>query len=719
MSNKVDIYIANATPHSFHLGTNEISGRVQSLGEVPRPMHLPFCLFYAQKGTADEVMVDGAAFTSIFGDETLNEQSPYFNHSSAFIKGILNDGGIILAKRIIPEGAETPASLRLSLEYLETTYNEYERDAEGNFIRQAGGFATTGRQINGIMYRYVVENVPVVETDIGGVIYKSSEFGLGAESVGDLTDGLGNSSKRVPLFDFSVASAGRHGNLSGVSIWSPRSVDQSPINLIAMNDTGSYPFRLSLHTKATPTSSAYIHTTTIGAREVDFTLKPASISKAGVPYYIGETFVDQYNDLTPSNPLVPPTYGPFSRIHVYQNNIDAALELFMTKELDVEDYGDFAGFGEEDIPTKKYLFDLFGGKHSKGSPYQSFRPGDLGENGTILDQNVILWARGGSDGEMSDEGFANAVEVWLEEMADPNGKYMDDVAYNDSVFYDTGLPFELKLKLGKYISTRKDRWVCVSTHVAGEEGLIPPAEENARLAAIRSALRLHPDSTLFGTSTYRALILKGSGRLDKTVSSYRKRLPISYEIARMLTKYWGAPTGRANPRYDYTEGDNNYFRYMVDVSNSWTPYQVRNQAWAAGGMWSQRSERKRDFFPMYRTIFDDDSSTLTTLRTMLVHVEVNKIGYEGHRRFSGKDWPENRFLDEVQEFYFGATGDYKFGGKVEVDWSVTLTNLDKERGWSWHTESLIYADNQRTVQVFNSTNQRRSDKPANSNAIIA
>ena len=37
----------------------------------------------------------------------------------------------------------------------------------------------------------------------------------------------------------------------------------------------------------------------------------------------------------------------------------------------------------------------------------------------------------------------------------------------------------------------------------------------------------------------------------------------------------------------------------------------------------------------------------------------------------------------------------------------------------WHTEGIVYADGQRTVQVFNTTNMRRSDKPENSPAIVA
>lgn len=717
---KVDIYVSNATPYSFHLGTDDKSGKVQTLKSLPRPMHLPFFLFYGQKGTLDEVMVDGAAFAKIYGTETLRENSPYFNHVSPFIKGVLEDGGTILAKRIVPKGAEKLASVRVSLEYVETTVDEYQRDREGNFVKDSrGGYTTTGKQIPGVLYRFVTDEIPTTEVSAGTNTYKNFEFGIGSESVGDLTDGQGATSKRVPLFDFVTNSPGAHGNLSGISIWSPTSKDGSPINHIAFSDTGSYPFRMQLVTKETPTSNPVVATTVAGAREIDFSLKPEAVSKSGLHYHLGETFIELYNDLTPANPLLPPTFGPFTRLYVYQNNIDSVLELFTTKEISAEQRGDFSGVTSTDVSAKKYLFNLFGGRHSDGDPYQTYRQGELGTNGVILGSNSVMWAKGGTDGDMNDADFAKAVEAWLEEVADPNGKYMDNVSYNDSTFWDTGFPLETKLKMGKYIATRKDRWVCVSTHVAGEEQPISIAEENTRVAAIRSAVRLFADSSIYGTGAYRAVIVAGSGRIDKTVSSYKKRVPKSYELCRIVSKYWGASIGRANSTYDYTEGTNNFFKYLVDVTNSWAPYQVRNETWASGGMWSERSDRKVDFFPAFRTVYDNDSSTLTTLRPMLVHVELNKIGYEGHRAFSGKDWPEDRFLQEATDWYYDQIKDYKFGGKVEVEWSIEVTKLDKEKGYMWHTEGIVYADGQRTVQVFNTTNMRRSDKPENSPAIVA
>lgn len=728
----MDIYINNPTPNSFHLGTKDLSGRPQSVVATPRAPHMAFCPFYSEKGPVEEVVVDGTAFTKLFGGKTLDPLYKYYNHSSVFIEGMLADGGTIIAKRIVPESAERKAGLRLALEYVEVEVDEYERDPSGQFRLDGGRKVTTGRKIPGISYRWVLEELKPETVTLSSRTIQNS--GLGRASTNQVDFSVeGVVGKRYPILDFEVSSSGAWGNLTGISIWAPKVNDQSPLNIGAMNDTGSYPFRLQVLTKPNATSNKTVETTVMGSREIDFSFKPGAISKVGVRYNLAETFVNHYNNIRSDDPNIPPTFGSFSRIHVYQQNIDTLLAVFLQKELDVSGsqvpvlnpqtgemenvtryYGDFAAVTEENKADAKYLFNLFTGMHSDGRPYQTFRMSDNvttteGEV-TTLREGSVQWSTGGTDGEMNDTKFAAAVDALLEEFADENGKYMDDTTYNDSVFYDTGYPIETKFNLNKYMANRKDRWVCATTHVSGE-GVILPAEENARLAAIRSRLKLSPDSAIFGTPTFRAIVVKGSGKFRSSVSSYEKRVPVSYEICRLFTKYWGAGTGRADARWDPTEGDNNYLRYLTDISNPWVPYVRRNEAWGAGGMWAERSESGRFYFPAIRTIYEDYSSTLMNARIMLFHVELNKIGAELRRRFSGKDWSQARLKQEAESWFYTQVKDNKFGGTIDVEGELYFTAIDTERSWSWHFVARVYGDNIKTVQTFYSENYRRSDKP--------
>ena len=726
-NNVVDVFIANATPQNIDLGTADYSGRAVTLAPIKRAMFMPYIPFYAQKGPLDEVIVDGNAFTTIFGDDTLDEDSPYFNHSSVFLKAILQEGGTIIAKRILSEDANKLGSLRLYIDYVETEVEEYERDASGQFVKDDNGdYVTTGRTLPGIKYKFVVGEVPSESIQVGDDTVTTWNFGLGSEEAGDqLDDATGNTSKRVPLFDIAAPSPGAYANLSGISIWAPTTIDPYPINNVALADTDSYPFRLSVKTKATPTSSPVVSTTMKGSREIDFSLKAEAKSRAGVKYQLEEVFIKEYNNLKPEDPTTPATYGSFSRIHVYQDNIDAVLKLFMEKETaDTNSiigtpFESIDGTDEEQIKENMYLFNLFTGRHIDGTPYQTYRIGDTSASGTILGDTITVWASGGSDGEMNDDLFANAVNGLLNQFNDTNSIYMDDTRFNDSVFIDTGYPLETKKLLGKYISARKDRFVIATTHVAGEDNIIPVAEENARITFINGYARAYPDSTIFGTGTFRFITCKGTMELKPSVSNYSHRIPITYELVRLFTKWAGNTEGRHRPRWDYTEGDNNYFKYGTNVSNSWTPYAVRNEAWSAGGMWAERSEYGLYYFPAIRTIYADDTSTLMTPRIMMVHVELHKIGNEMQRQFTGKDWSQSRFKQEIEDWFYNRIGGNKFAGRVDIQFDVVFTELDEERGYAWHGIAKVYGDGIKTVQTFYSENYRSSDKPTDFNGIRA
>nr|DAT15071.1 MAG TPA: Structural Protein [Caudoviricetes sp.] len=714
-----EIYISNATPHSNHLGTKDLSARVVDRTPLLRPMFLPYFPFFGRKGTLDEVMVDGAAFESIYGSETLDERSPYFNHASVFIKGILNAGGKIIAKRIVPEKDRKYASLRVSLEYVETQVDEYVRDPSGHFkLNNNNENETTGRKVPGALFRFHVEEIPTVTLNTGAGNIETFQFGMGAQSVSDLTDGTGQVGKRVPLFDFVAPSPGEHGNLNGMALWAPTTISPSPVNYVPLNDAKAYPYRLRLVTKPTSTSSPAISYSRLGMPEIDFCLKPEARSKAGVDYHIGDVFLDSYNDLIPENPLVPPTYGPFSRLHVYQENVDSVLSMLVKKETDVEKIGDLTNVTDENINELRYLFNVLGGQHSDGTPYQTYRRATIGGAATPLGENTYVWAKGGRDPEMTDALFEAEVDALLKEFEDPNSKYMDEVQFNDSVFIDTGYSLDFKRKMGRYLANRKDRWVLATTYVHDEKP-ISAAEELGRISMIAGAIRRYPDSQIHGTSAFRCVVAKGSGLLAKSVSSYKKRVPVTYEIAVLLTKYWGAGNGIANSRWDWSEGSNNKFNYLIDVTSGFVPYQVRNGYWAAGGMWAQQDERKTSYFPAYRTIFDDDTSTLTNMRTMLVHVDINKIGAEMQRVFSGKDWTQDRMKQEMTEWFYDQLKGNKYGGKVEINVKITFTKMDVQRGYSWHTEVTVFSDHFYTVQTFESINRRRSDKTVDDDTITA
>ena len=107
------------------------------------------------------------------------------------------------------------------------------------------------------------------------------------------------------------------------------------------------------------------------------------------------------------------------------------------------------------------------------------------------------------------------------------------------------------------------------------------------------------------------------------------------------------------------------------------------------------------------------------MRTMLVHVDINKIGAEMQRVFSGKDWTQDRMKQEMTEWFYDQLKGNKYGGKVEINVKITFTKMDVQRGYSWHTEVTVFSDHFYTVQTFESINRRRSDKTVDDDTITA
>ena len=715
----MDIYIPNATPNSNHLGTKDHSARPATNAPVARAQHMAFIPFQSPKGSLEEAMFDGNSFANLYGAEALQEDSPYFNHASVFLKGLMQSANVVIGKRILPKEAEKYAAVRLWLDVLETEGDVYERDPTGAFKLDASGAKIpTGATTTVYETRVVTTPIAYTVQNVAGTTLTTWDFGSAAAEVGDLTDALGNTSTRYPLFDLAVPHYGAYGNLNGISIWSPKLSDIQIANQQILDETGAFPLRLELRSKDTPTASPTVQNTLMGAREMDFVIKSGAKSKGGVRLNLEESFVRTYNEMNPVVAGTPPTYGPFDKLHVYTDNIDKIRKDIYKAEIALEQISDLSGLTLADVDKEYFRVNFVGGHHIDGTPYQTVRQADLGTVGTLFDSSVVHWATGGVDGILSDAEFAAEVEALMAEFGDPNGKYSDDVTFNDSVFYDTGYPISTKLTIPRYMSTRKDRYVVMTTHVAGEAKQTA-AEENARLAMIVGAVRLYPDSTYWNTANFRAVAVKGSMKLIESYAMYDHRVPVSFELMMMDARWRGGMNGKQLPVYDLTEGENNYLSYGTDYSNPWTPYRVRNAAWSSGGMWAEKDERGRYYFPAIRTIFGDDTSTLLNFRVMVAHVELNKIGAEMRRRFTGKDWSEARFKDEIENWFYTQIGDNKFGGKLKVEGECIFTAIDTEKGFAWHFVARVYGDNIKTVQTFYSENYRMADLPDDSNARTA
>lgn len=697
--------IINGAPRTVMLGINDKSTRQLVFEPAPRAIHTPLSFLFAQWGPTDEPqLVYGSTRELLYGDATFDMRSKYATHATLYANLFNENANSVLIKRVVPKDTPDPANVRLYIDYIETTEDEYERNEDGSFKTSANGdYLTTGEKIPVIKAKFVKEYIaPTV--DENGV--SSNNVGKGTITVGDqVIDGV--TSKRVPIFDYELPYQGSLGNDYGFRVWGPTVNDNNQLNINLLEQDNVYPFRFAFAKKNSDTSSSSFISTVRAEPYLDFTLKPDLIDKANdLQRYLGDILSDNYQDLTPSLGF-PVNYGPFRRFHIYQEYIDEILELIFNLESNkVYTYNELTGLTPKD---GKYMVNLFGGVTSKGIPYQSYRFAPLtNENCIRPTEYTTIYASGGGDGTLTKENFEHLVADEIKQFNEENSKWQDIIGRPCSFFWDSGFSMETKYQLGKFISLRKNTVVILSTHVDGE-GILDSISESARATSLISRVRSYAESEYFGTPTCRAVVCTQSGKLiGKT---YKNRVSLSYDLASKVSRL--ANSQRFKSEYLFNKVPTNVVDTLTDISNGWVPEKVRSQDWANGMMWVEQLEDRKYYFPAFRTAYKDDTSILTSLITTMAMADMETIGDEVRRMFSGSQDPIGTLLYNVEEEYKKRV-EGRYSDLFVIKPIATQTVADEARGYSWTLTVKVYANNPRTVMTLIIESHRSSELIENS-----
>jgi hypothetical protein len=323
-----------------------------------------------------------------------------------------------------------------------------------------------------------------------------------------------------------------------------------------------------------------------------------------------------------------------------------------------------------------------------------------------LTETTTLFATGGGDGTMNDTLFAELVSQEVAEYANENSRLQDSAKYPESVVIDSGYPLATKYKLLSAMAIRKDIAVIVGTAVAGEPALTASAD-SAIAVALRTRAQMYPESEIFGTSTCRAIIVGRSGLL--VGSRYRKRLPLTIEIADKCANYMGAGNGKWKSGQAFDMAPANEVTMFTDVSVTFTPATVRNKDWANGLVWVEQFQRRSLYFPALKTVYDNDTSVLNSLFTMFCAVELEKVGERARRQFSGASSLTNeQLIERVNAFVIeNTTG--RFDDRFIIKPNAYFTAADIARGYSWTLAIELYAPNMKTAMTLRIESYRIED----------
>lgn len=700
----------NAAPMTYALGVNDRSIKPEIYELPPRPIHLPLCFIWAEDGPTQQQLVVGAAANMMYGTNTFDLRSKYANHATVFTKMFLGNANTVMIKRIRPKDAPPPANLRLYADVLTSEKDEYERDATtGNIVVDAlGQPKTTGNKIQVTEVKFMSEHI----APNAGDTEVNTNFGTGTELVGSYDDGQGKQSRKIPLFDFEVPHFGEKGNLNGIRIWSPTATSVNVVNENLLRQK-VYPVNVAFMRKVSADATPRPVETNYGEQFTEVVLKPAFVdTMTDSQKAMGDILLDNYRDLKGVSSVV--RYGPFQRLHIYQENIDNLLKGILLAEKAAQYEGNelaAAHVSNDDF----YLVNLFGATNSSGKPYQTYRLSENTTGGVRLTENATLMASGGGDGTMTEEEFGDAVIAEINGFSDPNSPWQDFIDNPCSFFWDSGFSLKVKKELGKFIGLRKNTMVVLSTHQAGKAQL-KAAEESSMGIALLSHVKAYPESDYFGTPTFRSAIVSRSGKLLN--SQWQDFVPVTYSLANKISKFAGAGIGRFKAEFLFDRVPANLVTDMTDINVPWVPAAVRNKDWAAGLLWVEKISSRQFYFPATRTVYDNDTSVLTSILTALVCVECETIGLMAQKYFSGGNRTKGELKRAVEDWVKEQLNG-KFAEQFIITPEVTFTNADDRRGYSWTLTIRIGAGNMRTVQTLILETYRKEDFPQSDNSIVA
>ena len=677
--------IVNAAPMTIMLGIQDNSTTAPSVQPEQIPTHLPKIYLYAKKGPSTPQLVVGAGLSQMYGADTFDLRKAYATHQTVLSNTVNAKGNAQMIERIIPADAGPLATLLLSLDVLPATVPQYQRNADGSYLLNTitglPVLASPAATIPGFICKWVLT--------------QGTTFGNEPTAVGDQTSGAVTST-RYPIFEFQANSIGGYANNSGFRIYAPTINTETPVNSTLLNAISAFPFRMAAISRVNSTSTPTITPLMTGDQFFDFVMLPNAINPAlDAVCSLQAVFPTAYQSI--DNPGYQDVYADLSNLFVYQTNLTTLVNQFYAAE--VASGGSLNAVGSDftSATGQEWMFNFLSGVSSEAIPYHSWVLNTTDVNAVSLTENTNLYALGGADGTMNETLFAGLVTTAVSEYNNPLSELMDTAVNVESIIYDTGFPLETKQALANFIAIRKDTFVVLCTYDVNGAAMTE-SDEAAIGLALLTQISLFPESPYYGTPVTRALIMARYGTLIG--SQYSKKLPIVIELASKAAAFMGASDGVWNPVALFDKAPNSELTMFTNLNVTFTPDSQRNIDWANGMNYPIAFSRSSVFFPALKTVYNNDTSVLTNFFTVMACVQLEKVGLQAWREYSGNiSLTPGQLVDAVNQSVTDATTG-KFAGLFNVVPNATITSADKLRGYSWTLPISIYANVSETVMTL-------------------
>lgn len=688
---------SNAAPKVVFSGINDQSRGTNVRDPETYPQHLPLVHLFTQTGPTSATLVNAnsASFNDIFGSQTLDRRGKFFNLQSLLTETMLGEGNAVFVKRLKPEDAPAPARIIVAIDLVEDDIQQRTTALSGfNYPGNVDDTLVFDDDGNPVMVEGYRARIVLIEDNAS--LVGSQKIVAGSF----VSERDGTQSQIYPLFELPASFFGSQGNLLGLRIWPTTVNDSIPFDEKTTEAFMTRLFRMQFLKRDSATSSPVIMRTALDEEYVDVSFMPGVYSEStNKEFYAPEVATQAYADDGIDSGTVP-LYSPFSEMHVYQENIEAIQQMIYDRELAVNPMAepDLLGPGQ---------VDFLSGRDLDGDYYHSiFFEGPL-KGGLLVGQETTIYATGGGDGTTSLAEYEKLVVREALNFGDLDDQYDNLPVYPFSVVYDTGLTMDGKYALMTILGRRRDVKLRFTPYVESEGRMPTKSEERSRTQALMARLRAYPESTLYGTPVCRAEIIQQVGRLAG--GGYTKPVPQLLDYARAWARFAGAGTGIMREGADIDVSPNNRVELVKDLNVKFFNERTQSDLWENGATYSLSYDRRSQYYPALHSVYSDDTSVLVSPITVSICTDIMRLIHRVHANLSGNaKLTKAQFIERSDNMILQMVSG-RYNGRVQVVPRTYFTAADDERGYSWHCEVAVYANNPRTTMVFDLVTRRMDD----------
>lgn len=655
--------------------------------------------------------------TEIYGEESFDEMSKYFLHSTRFIKRWGRPGSIIEYNRIHPDDIKNEANIVVYLDIIAADIPNYVRDSQGSYIVDSNTneykVDPNKPTIPGYRRKFITEYVSSTDAlpRIGTLSSKNGTMKEG-EKV----------SKMYPFLEARAAYKGSPYNLIGFGFNSPLDGD---FDSEVMSELQSMLYGLTLYKKPTEKSSPVITTTLLQENSIFCTLKAKQVNpNTSAKLGFEEVFASGWYNTNKDKGTV--RYPEIGGIHLYRDNLELILNLIKVTEephisSDVkiwedgvaEDNYSWFDFTNEDLTDDEHLLNLFTCKSTKNVSYYSVIP----DNGTAnltgnqkeinISSDTPIMLQGGSDGTISNEVLNKKVGIILAEYGDSNSPLLDPIHSAGTFFMDSGYDLDVKKLAFNMIAKRTDTAIGLCTYdydtaVKGIETSM--SDQLAILAALSARAQLAPESTKFGTECARAFVVLGSGELG---DGGKELVPNTFEVLGYISDMMGS----TDKKWKESEifDDSCYTRELVNTTPKTVSNGMKQIIWDAGGIVPIKTDRGNSKFIVLQTLYPKTTSVMNNIFTMFAMCYSERMALTSWLDLSGnsRDKP-TVFLSKVKE-NLNKKHNGAFAGMFQSVIKPELTEMDRNNGNSWTVVTELHGNVSKGTCFHNTNVFRQGD----------